>query len=138
MNNQADSINNKMLKKLKDDRLYIGQKVGRVTPEDMFAPMELKLAPGARVLMTVNDVNKQWVNGTDATVLECGNDHLRLSIAGQEMICEQVTQSITETEIVEETAPNGKKRKRSVQVEVDFLRRLGNLQDPSVKFYFSA
>ena len=118
LNNQADNINDKMLKKLKDDRLYIGQKVGRVTPEDMFAPMELKLAPGARVLMTVNDVNKQWVNGTDATVLECGDDHLRLSIAGQEMICEQVTQSITETEIVEETAPNGKKRKRSVQVEV--------------------
>ncbi len=118
LNNQADNINDKMLKKLKDDRLYIGQKVGRVTPEDMFAPMELKLAPGARVLMTVNDVDKRWVNGTDATVLECGDDHLRLSIAGQEMICEQVTQSITETEIVEETAPNGKKRKRSVQVEV--------------------
>lgn len=118
LNNQADSINIKMLKTLKDDRLYIGQKVGRVTPEDMFAPMELKLAPGARVLMTVNDVNKQWVNGTDATVLECGEDHLLLSIAGKEMICERVTQSITETEIVEETAPNGKKRKRSVQVEV--------------------
>ena len=118
LNNQADSVNNKMLKKLKDNRLYIGQKVGRVTPEDMFAPMELKLAPGARVLMTVNDVDKRWVNGTDATVLECGDDHLLLSIAGKEMICEQVTQSITETEIIEETAPNGKKRKRSVQVEV--------------------
>ena len=118
LNNQADNINNKMLKKLKDDRLYIGQKVGRVTPEDMFAPMELKLAPGARVLMTVNDVDKRWVNGTDATVLECGDDHLLLSIAGKEMNCEPVTQSITETEIVEETAPNGKKQKKSVQVEV--------------------
>ena len=68
--------------------------------------------------MTVNDVDKRWVNGTDATVLECGDDHLRLLIAGQEIICEQVMQSITETEIVEETAPNGKKRKRSIQVEV--------------------
>lgn len=118
LNKQADSINKKMLKKLKDHHLYTGRKEGRVTPEDLFAPIELELAPGARVLMTVNDVNKQWVNGTDATVLECGDDHLLLSIAGKEMNCEPVTQSITETEIIEETAPNGKKRKRSIQVEV--------------------
>lgn len=118
LNKQADDINNKMLKKLKDHHLYTGRKEGRVTPEDMFAPMELKLAPGARVLMTVNDVDKRWVNGTDATVLECGDDHLLLSITGKEMNCEPVTQSITETEIVEETASNEKKRKRSIQVEV--------------------
>lgn len=118
LNKQADGINNRMLKKLPDHSIYVGKVEGKVTEDDKFAPMELEIAPGARVLMTVNDTNKIWVNGTDATVLECNRNYLLLSITGKEIICEPVTQSITETEIVEETAPNGKKRKKSIQVEI--------------------
>ena len=118
LNKQADGINNRMLKKLPDHSIYVGKVEGKVTEDDKFAPMELEIAPGARVLMTVNDTNKNWVNGTDATVQECNRDYLLLSITGKEIICEPVTQSITETEIVEETAPNGKKRKKSIQVEI--------------------
>ena len=118
LNKQADGINNKMLNKLSDHHVYFGKVEGKVTEDDKFAPMELELAPGARVLMTVNDTDKRWVNGTDATVLECNSDHLLLSISGQEVICEPVTQSISETQIVEETGRNGKKRKKTIQVEI--------------------
>lgn len=118
LNKQADEINDRMLMKLKDRQVYYGKEEGKVDKDDRFAPMELEVAPGARVLMTVNDTDKRWVNGTDATVLECCGDHLLLSISGQEVICEPVTQRIMETEIVEKTARDGKKRKESVQVEV--------------------
>ena len=118
LNKQADSINSQMLKKLKEHHVYHGKAEGRVTEEDKFAPMELEITPGARVLMTVNDTDKKWVNGTDATVKECHEDRIILMIGDKEVSCEPVTQSITESELVEETDPNGKKRKKSVPVEI--------------------
>lgn len=117
-NKTADNINLKMLNKLKGHRVYEGLVVGTVSEEDKFAPEHLKIAPGAKVLMTVNDADKRWINGTEATVVECLDGEVILDFGGMSISCTPVTQSITETEIREEIDRNGKKKLKSVQVEV--------------------
>lgn len=117
-NKKADSINQMMLNKLKGHRVYEGLVAGKVEEEDKFAPEHLEIAPGAKVLMTVNDADKHWINGTEATVEECLDDKVILDIGGLSITCTPVTQSITETEIVEEIDRDGKKKLKSVQVEI--------------------
>ena len=117
-NKEADSINSRMLDKLKNHHVYTGEIVGRVTDEDMFAPKLLEIAPGARVLMTVNDADKRWINGTEAEVEECLDGRVIISIGDASFSCEPVTQVITETEIVEERDSNGNKKLKSVQKEI--------------------
>ena len=118
LNRQADSINAHMLEKLKDHRVYTGQVIGKVSEDDMFAPKNLEIAPGARVLLTVNDSDGRWINGSEADVVECRDDEVIISIGGNNITCGPVTQVITETEIIEEMGADGKTKMKPFQKEV--------------------
>lgn len=101
-NKQADSINDRMLKQLYHNnkpKEYCGNVSGKVTEDDKFAPDRLTLVKGAHVLMTVNDPEKRWMNGTDAIVVACNEDSVVLSIAGTEARCEPVKQDVTVPEV---------------------------------------
>lgn len=45
---------------------------------------ELKLKVGALILMTKNDINKRWVNGTLGIISKIGENHLKVTIGGYE------------------------------------------------------
>ena len=47
--------------------------------EELPAPREMELKIGTRVLLTVNDPEHRWVNGSLATVTELGDDKVTLS-----------------------------------------------------------
>lgn len=46
--------------------------------EELPAPRELELKKGARVMFTVNDPGRRWVNGTLATITELGDESVTL------------------------------------------------------------
>lgn len=50
---------------------YVATINGNIKPEDVPAPVELKLREGAEVIMLTNDMSKRWRNGTRAVVTKC-------------------------------------------------------------------
>lgn len=50
---------------------YLATITGSIRPEDVPAPVELKLKEGADVIMLNNDISRRWRNGTRAVVTSC-------------------------------------------------------------------
>lgn len=80
-NAEADRINASYLAKLdKDTEVTVTADItGHLTPTDIkginFAPRELTINIGARVMVTVNDTEGQYVNGTIGTIIDIDVDN---------------------------------------------------------------
>ncbi|USO02503.1 MAG: AAA family ATPase [Alphaproteobacteria bacterium] len=69
-NQKATEVNEHMLNQLKArTHSFEAEIKGKFGKEYYPAPFELQLKEGARVMMTNNDANKRWTNGTMGTVM---------------------------------------------------------------------
>lgn len=72
-NAQADLLNAENLARLRTkEKIYQGTIIGQFTERDLPTDVELRLKPGARVMLVKNDPMGRWVNGTLGTVRELG------------------------------------------------------------------
>lgn len=86
-NAAADTINTARIAELSDDPvMYVGELRGGFERNALPAPEELAIAPGAQVMLTNNDPQGRWINGTMGTVEatieeEQGPDHVVVRLA---------------------------------------------------------
>jgi len=86
-NAAAEAINVARIAELPDDPvIYAGELRGGFERNALPAPEELTLAPGAQVMLTNNDPQGRWINGTMGTVeatveQEQGPDHVLVRLA---------------------------------------------------------
>lgn len=80
-NDTVQKLNNKMLDQLSGKKLSIKAtftgKIGNATDLPALKTLDLKI--GAKIMLTTNDSNKQWVNGSIGTIVSIreGNDYIR-------------------------------------------------------------
>lgn len=122
-NKAANAINETRLNELKGQREYYSIISGDVKDDDKFADDCITLAPGAKVLLVNNDPDQRWVNGSDATVVECCEGAIMLAISGSTVRCEKVTQNVIEPRVIE-YMEGGKRKKRISYVKVGSVTQL--------------
>ena len=111
-NKAANAINEKRLNALKGKMEYHSIITGDVKDEDKFADDCITLAPGAKVLLVNNDPDARWVNGSDATVVECDDETVLLDINGKSVRCGMVTQDVVEPRVT--TYMDSRKEKKRI------------------------
>ncbi len=85
-NAKVDSINDMKLQRLEGaPKTYVMKKDGnelalKALVGNCLSPERLILKVGAPVLFTKNDIDLQWVNGTQGTVIEMFNDYVRVKL----------------------------------------------------------
>ncbi|MBQ2549958.1 MAG: AAA family ATPase [Bacteroidales bacterium] len=121
-NKAANAINETRLNELRGQKEYYSIISGDVKDDDKFADDCITLAPGAKVLLVNNDPDQRWVNGSDATVVECGDESILLAISGTTVRCDMVTQNVFEPRI--EEYKEGGKKKRITYVKVGSFTQL--------------
>lgn len=110
-NSQADYLNNchmACLSRYYRPIIYAAVCKGEVSKDDMFAPEILELAPGAHVLMTVNDSFNRWHNGSAAVVTACYCNEVHIDIGGQTLVCQRIKKKVTKPEIATERTQDGR------------------------------
>lgn len=71
-NEDVNRINDIRLGEIQaEEQRYVANISGSIRPEDVPAPMELKLKEGAEVIMLTNDMSRRWRNGTRGIVTCC-------------------------------------------------------------------
>lgn len=71
-NEDVNRINDIRLGEIQaEEQRYVANISGSIRPEDVPAPMELKLKEGAEVIMLTNDMSRRWRNGTRGIVTKC-------------------------------------------------------------------
>lgn len=69
---QADVANEQRLNALQaPETTYVGKVQGDFPTRQLPAPMQLRLRPGAHVMIVRNDRDGRWVNGTIGVVVQC-------------------------------------------------------------------
>ena len=87
-NGQVSTINSKQLNLLKTkEYTYYAEIVGDATEDDTPTSEMITLKVGAVVMMLCNDINKNYINGTLAKVVELADDMIKVHISGVGAIC---------------------------------------------------
>ena len=97
----AQRINEDRLSEIeKSSHVYEGKMEGKFTKagsdgavkeDNLPAPLHLTLKPGAQVMFTRNDPMRRWVNGTLGTVVETGDNMIKVKVEDQIFEVEKVT-----------------------------------------------
>ena len=97
----ADALNRKKLEELTSwPHTYTGTTTGNFMPSQAPAAQELELKVGAQVMMTSNDSQKRWVNGSLGHITEIqeeeGSDTILVALSnGKEVEVSQYTWEVT-------------------------------------------
>ena len=87
-NEQVSTINNKQLRLLTtDEYTYRAEIIGDATEDDTPTSEKITLKVGAVVMMLCNDINKNYINGTLAKVVDLTDDTIKVRISGVGIIC---------------------------------------------------
>lgn len=89
LNKTADSINQQRLAEIDAEEFrYEGTIVGKFDDKKLPVELNLRLKVGAQVMLTRNDQQKRWANGTLAKVVKLTNDeiHVELSNGNQYVV----------------------------------------------------
>lgn len=87
-NEQVNTINNKQLSLLTtDEYTYRAEIVGDASEDDTPTSERITLKVGAVVMMLCNDINKNYINGTLAKVVDLTDDTIKVRISGVGIIC---------------------------------------------------
>ena len=80
-NKEATSINRRALDDLDTrPRYYEMQKTGKVQRSDLTVEEEIILKEGARVMITKNDPDGEFVNGSMGTIVSCGSSSVQVKL----------------------------------------------------------
>lgn len=80
-NRRTYQINHEELNKIKSPEFsYIGKVTGSFKTSDMMSERNLKLKVGAQVMLTKNDMNNRWVNGTIGFIEKLEKDKIFVKI----------------------------------------------------------
>ncbi len=81
-NKLADEINDENLEALDEKyHLFEGELSGEFRQDSLPSPLELKLKPGAQIMMTNNDPKQRWINGTMGKIMRISqNDDYELVV----------------------------------------------------------
>lgn len=86
-NSTAERINNKKLFAIKrKEHVYQGIINGKFNNDRLPAPMNLKLKIGTQVMLTKNDINHRWVNGTIGIIKELSERFIIVESEGKELM----------------------------------------------------
>lgn len=86
-NQTVSRINHKKLEGLTSEaKTYVAEMWGDIKESSFPTEKNLKLKPGAQIMMLKNDTEKprRWVNGTLGVITKLGNDSIRVNIDGVE------------------------------------------------------
>ena len=90
-NRRTFAVNTKKLKSLESPEFnYVGKVKGNFLLSDMVSEKHLKLKVGAQVMMTKNDQQKRWVNGTIGFIHKLEEDKIYVKIGKQIYLIEKV------------------------------------------------
>ena len=81
LNKTADNINQQRLAELEtEEYTYEGTVTGKFDERRFPVDMNLKLKVGAQVMLTRNDIQKRWANGTIGTVSKLSQDEIQVTL----------------------------------------------------------
>ncbi len=85
LNKTADTINQQCLAEIDaEEFVYEGTVTGKFDDKKLPAELNLRLKVGAQVMLTRNDPQKRWANGTLAKVVKLTKDEIHVSLRGGE------------------------------------------------------
>ena len=114
VNKAAQNINNSELEKINNPTNYYEATIeGNIKAEDVPVEKTLELKVGAQIMMCKNDVFKRWVNGSLGTVVELGNDTIKVQIEDSNVVC------TVEREIWEKVKQVYNKETKTIETEVE-------------------
>ena len=91
-NRRTYEINHKKLNEINSEEFsYNGKVTGSFKTSDMMSERNLKLKVGAQVMLTKNDINERWVNGTIGFVEKLEKDKIFIKIGKKICQVEKVT-----------------------------------------------
>lgn len=146
-NSEADKINNNFLKRLdpETETVIRADITGKLTPSDIknvsFAAEDLTLNIDARVMVTVNDPDGRYVNGTIGTITDINinedsidEDYVTIeTTAGKKIRVYQYTRDV-ERQVVEEVTEKDKECPENVQIVRKIVRkRIGSYSQIPLK-----
>lgn len=82
-NNGAKNINEQCLSRIKDKEYHYEANIsGKFDKDEYPAEVCLRLKKGSQVMLIKNDINKRWVNGTLAEVVDLSQSSIKVNIKG--------------------------------------------------------
>lgn len=89
-NRKTFSVNHKKLQSIDTPEFsYLGKVTGSFKPSDMMSEKNLKLKVGAQVMLTKNDPNDRWVNGTIGFVDKLEKDKIFVKVGKRSFLVEE-------------------------------------------------
>ena len=89
-NRKTFAVNHKKLQSIDSPEFsYLGKVTGSFKPSDMMSEKNLKLKVGAQVMLTKNDPNDRWVNGTIGFVDRLEKDKIFVKVGKRSFLVEE-------------------------------------------------